>query len=450
KKTKKTVVGTIKKLDSKYPKYRAVNKPKPPIKEIEKVDAVDLDTLFVEKSKEEVVSEVTQDDNSALEDFLAGFNFDDEEEQIPETEIGYDLELYEKVINSKNILFDKSDILRIKSLLSSEIEENTIKSIDKYAVTCPIKDNPEKRIEDLITTFAVYQGINFNNDDLKTLKQLASVEIDPNFLSDLSVDKNRTKTMAKDIKKERPAPVTVEETTVLTVKDSLPDLSVEINNKAAYASKPSAQIEYADKSYEVSVLKVDVELPDLQDVLKNPEKYEDKPVKKAVVDENALLQGLSTVEFKPFDDGTREFEILNVFDDIEENAAEEQVLQPQIQTEQPVQKTIKSENKTVTATEETNLNCVFDGVSYTIISSIEYTAGVGFHLAKVGNGYAVLAYVDNNVNEIKHYDELKNERMNLRVSEILEDGTARCLLKVGYNKFVVDINGTSINHVMDL
>ena len=74
KKSKKTISGTINKLDSKISKYGTINKPVIQVREIEKVDAVDLDELFKEQNKNGADSKTIIDNNDNLEDFLADFD----------------------------------------------------------------------------------------------------------------------------------------------------------------------------------------------------------------------------------------------------------------------------------------------------------------------------------------------------------------------------------------
>lgn len=78
--------------------------------------------------------------------------------------------------------------------------------------------------------------------------------------------------------------------------------------------RPSDTVEYSESGYYVQKMTISG-LPDLKDVLKNPEKYETKEPEPVVVDEEALLKNISNVTFKPFDDGSRDFEIINEFDD---------------------------------------------------------------------------------------------------------------------------------------
>ena len=97
----------------------------------------------------------------------------------------------------------------------------------------------------------------------------------------------------------------------LKFNDVLPDLSAEINKPSAYVSKPSAGYDLADNSYDVDKLNISSSLPDLTDMLANPEKYAKPEAEKVFVDEDALLKNIVNVEFKPFYDGSQEFEVLN-------------------------------------------------------------------------------------------------------------------------------------------
>ena len=69
------------------------------------------------------------------------------------------------------------------------------------------------------------------------------------------------------------------------------------------------------KPSEIITLSVSDMLPDLEDVMKHPEKYEEAEPERIVVNAEDLLKTIENVSFKPFDDGTRDFEILNDFDD---------------------------------------------------------------------------------------------------------------------------------------
>ena len=104
------------------------------------------------------------------------------------------------------------------------------------------------------------------------------------------------------------------EVSTLKLNSDLPDLTQEINNKDAYKVRPSDEFQIVDNSYEVQTMSISG-LPDLKDVMANPEKYETPEPEPEEVDEEALLNNIMNVSFKPFDDGTREFEVLNDFED---------------------------------------------------------------------------------------------------------------------------------------
>ena len=75
--------------------------------------------------------------------------------------------------------------------------------------------------------------------------------------------------------------------------DNLPDLTIEINNKNAYVSRPSDEAEIVASGYEYEKLAVSDELPDLNDALSNPDKYANEPEEPRKIDEEALLKNIS-------------------------------------------------------------------------------------------------------------------------------------------------------------
>ena len=364
----KEIKKTIKTIDSAYVKGATmVNRQdftalqsNTPVKPAEELNIVDLDELFNKQKNTQVDSEISEEENAALEDFLSGFSFDEEfieniEEVVEETV--FDEEIYNRIINNKNIKFSSNDIKCMNALVNNEIDDNTIKNIAQYTVTNPI-DSAKKRkyvLEDIVTTYSISHGITFNQEDLEILNKLINVEIDSDFLSDLRTNSERTKQMQEEIsnpgeRRRKPSeiitlnvkdmlpnlsealvkqgnkaiesnykPETVYfsegyEVNKLKVNDILPDLTKEINNKESFVSKPSASFQYIDDSYEVSHLSIANELPDLADAIANPDKYITKEPEKFEVNEDALLASISNVQFKPFYDGSEEFEVINDFE----------------------------------------------------------------------------------------------------------------------------------------
>ena len=641
-KNKRKIGRTINKLDSEYSKpsvpeiksfYENSQQENNIEKPEEETNIVDLDALFKEKTAkptEDTESETTETD--ALDDFLSGFTFEDTEKQSEkvDSEVSYDEKAYDELLKKNEISFNEDDIECVNELLQSEISDDVIKNIEDYAVSNPVeqaKPSKSKILEGLVTGYAVSQNIVFSEDDINILKKLISVEIDEDFVNDLRTNPQRTKEMEDEIIRhsQKPKP---SEIVTLKVKDMLPDLSAalkkqgrrpivseaqpetvyfsegyevsklsidfdqpdfskEAKKKNAYAVQPSEEVQVVDQSYNDSVEKLSISgLPDLKDVMAHPNKYKTPPKKEAVADEKTLLNNIMNVTFKPFDDGTRNFEIINTFeeeyddenapdisdiekefsqfdnfevakeeesdkiytqndyDDFEslynnnfvdldselkqeagdvgdnkENTSEvvsqnsvmssERSERPEEEVERPESKhkrtiykierfipknlsrisqkfkphvdnsksdklmdiiqsgrekrkadKLKKQPETVQIQQNSNiqasndmqpeLKCIVDGVSYDIVSTAKITPNIGCHLAKSKTGYVVLAYKDSELSIIKEYDSVRVDKIQARLSETLDDGTPRYLIKVGSSKLIADIRDGQINYVMDL
>lgn len=368
---------TIKSLDKKYStpvNFKQPNVTPKPVEVVNDENIVDLDEIYKEKidsddleyantNLENNDSHDYEEENSALEDFLRAYNPSeysyDENEQDDRKEV-FDEESYNRFINNENLKFSKEDIAKIQNLLNIEIADETIKNIEQYAITNPIEKKISRTdiLENFVTTYAINQNITFSNDDIKALNKLINVELDNDFITDLRTNPKRIEEMRNEIQQKKPQVHKKSEILTLNVKDmlpnlsealkkqggrkieseykpevvyysegydvstislkdQLPDLSVEINNEDAYISRPSDEIEFAESGYDVQKLKIDKDILDLDDMLKHPEKYEKKEEPKVEIDEEALLKNISNVQFKPFYDGSEDIEILNHF---EENA----------------------------------------------------------------------------------------------------------------------------------
>ena len=363
------IKNTIKTLDSTYAKSATQRKTEPvfSVKQInnsqpiEEVNVVDLDELFKEQVNAQKKEQLEEDDaeNAALEDFLAGFSFDEEygieDAEEPEEEL-YNIELYEEILNGR-YKFNDDDIVCINQLMQTEIADETIRNIKEYLVSNPIKPKrKDKILEELVATYAITQNINFTQKDVEALYKVMNVEIDSDFITDLRTNPQRTKEVAEEIikskgKVQKPAEIKTlkvsdalpdlsevmqkqgdkkiesaykpqivyvseeYDVSTLSISEGLPDLSKELDKSTAYVSKPSEKIDLVDNSYEVETLSISSNLPNLSDVLKNPKNYEEKKEVEVKVDEKALLVNISQVKFKPFDDNKNDFEVLNDFDD---------------------------------------------------------------------------------------------------------------------------------------
>lgn len=617
----------VKKLDKNYPKTTPVqlntseyssstSTQEQDFEEDEPQTIVDLDELFQEKQQEKIEQEKTASPeeftNAALEDFLNTYTFDDEEISLKvrqEDENSYDEELYNKYISDENLEFSKDDVEKINELLNSEITDDTLNNIQEFAKAVPEKEkglSKQEILQNFVTTYSIDQNITFTKDDIEALNKIISVELDNDFITDLKTDPELIKTKEQEIVQNSDKPHKTSElltlnvkdmlpdlsealknqrgkkiesevkpevvyysegydVSVLSLKDKLPDLSIEINNKDAYKSRPSDYVDLVESGYEVATMSIDNELPDLEDVRKHPEKYEKPEEKPAVVDADALLKNISNVTFKPFYDGSEQFEVINKdiqeespsvadvqgefdqfgdieiikeeendnkdstqnddYDDFEalydnnyvdfdkpldfkeeeeqskqeENSSdktldkeldkmiEQDIVLPKLQkrtSSKPAQKRnddantlleyiqekqqereakAKISQEEIKVTEEKvpaqvvektpiseKTSCIIDNEVFTILNHSEFTDKMGCYLAKNSDGYSVLGYIGDKIFKIKRYDKLNSEKIQVRVSEKLESGATRYLVRLGIHKFVLNVTDDNMEFVMDL
>ena len=590
---------TIKTLDKKYStpiKFNQPNVAPKPVEVVSDENIVDLDEIYREKIDLESSNSIVnnnigdeniiandEEENSALEDFLSAYNFSennyDENELEDEKEL-FDEESYNRFINDENLKFTKEDVAKIKDLLNIEIADDTIKNIEQYAVTNPIEKKFSRTdiLENFVTTYAINQNITFSNDDIKALYKLINVELDNDFITDLRTNPARMQEMHNEIQQKKPQVHKKSEILTLNVKDmlpnlsealkkqggrkieseykpnvvyysegydvstislkdQLPDLSVEINNEDAYISRPSDEIELVASGYDVQKLKINKDILDLDDMLKHPEKYEETEKPHVEIDEDALLRNISNVQFKPFYDGSEDIEILNNFeqnapsvsdmqkefnqlgddfeiinnetseipvednenDDFEslfdnnyvdfDKPIEELVEQADIEfkkaqdnkkakkrdidaeklinliEEKQAKKKEKiienekqnaiQENKNKPQVKEIEQNsisktCIVDNDIYEIVSTSNFTNNMGCYLAKGAAGYCILGFVGDQLFKIKYYEKLKSEKLQARISDKLDDGTARYIIRIGIHKFIMNVSDDNMEFVMDL
>ncbi|MBR1775703.1 hypothetical protein IJ750_01345 [bacterium] len=496
---------------------------------------IDLDIM--NQTPESIEEEV-----DSLTEFLNDYNFEEQERQkekeLLEQKEKETNELYNKFINNEDLLFSKDDIQKINTLLMSEITDDTINNIEHYAATNPVRPphaTQEEILENFITTFTVKQNISFSKDDVDALKKLINVEIDNDFLTDLRTNPDRVKAMQKELEEKSMKPHKVSElltlnvkdilpnisdelkkqgnigteskskpvyynkeidVNILAAKDSLPDLTKAIKDKSNIKYTPSEKFQLSETGYDVQKIYTGDILPDLQDVIAHPDKYKEPEPEPVVVDEDALLKSISNVTFKPFYDGTQEFEVLNNFDDddiqeevynfdslninqdnTEQNdsnivlADETDVFNELIEeqnfnsetnnytelTEETVKEEVPSKlqekvqakiKEEISEPEPVILS--YENNEYTVIASNSIKDNMDFCLAKNDEKYIVFGNIDNNLIKLKEYSEIKNEKFQVRVYNTLEDGTIQYIIKTGLNKFVLNVNENKMEFVMDL
>lgn len=559
---RKQLKNAIKKLDSIYSKtavssktseYTQFKEPVKTVKPAEELNVVDLDELFKEqqeKIREEVSNAEENSENEALEDFLNGFSFDEEETEEPLQEQGYDAEYYDRVINKAGITFSKDDVDCMNQLLMNEINNEAIENLRTKNSLKPAALN-KLILEDLVSTYTISQNITFTSEDIQTLKKLMSVEIDSDFITDLRTNPERTKQMEQEIisakpNRHRPSeiltlnvkdmlpdlsealrkqggrkiesevqPITVYasegyEVSTLSLQDELPDLSIEIKKEHAYESKPSAEIEIVDNTWEVEKLDTAGLLPDLKEVIKNPELYNQPETKPVKVDEEALLNNISNVQFKPFYDGNNDFEIINNFDidniksqKQENNKIKSQNTEHEVVKEEkdkPNKKEFVLQNLERKKSERANISkltneklsndimekieatkaerlqrrekvllnkqkntvkpqkeelkvdikFVFDSEAYTVLSMVEFSEGKGCYLAKNDSSYAVIGFIGKKYIKIMQYDDLKSEKIIARLNKKIDDNTSEYIVRIGLKKFILTVTEDNMEYMMAL
>lgn len=556
---KKPVINTtIKNLDKKYskPVKMPVTSPQPAAEEIpeekpETENVVDLDELLqqAQNSTAEPVNEEDEEENSALDDFLSSFSFDEESEE----------ETSEESADNHNDL----------QAASVEVSDNVKKQNSEYMDSSEIesKPSPLELLEKTVLTYVTERNVMFTREDVDALYKLMNVEIDGDFVTDLRTNPELVREMQEEIEKQKSKSHKTSELLTLNVKDmlpdlsealkkqggrriesevkpqvvyysegydvstlklnaDLPDLSAEIDNEEAYKVRPSDEFQLVDNSYEVQKMEISG-LPDLKDVMANPDKYETPEPEPEEVDEEALLNNIMNVTFKPFDDGTREFEVINEFNDedaptrsdiqeefnqfdegfeiveeeelpeIEENeqddfvslydnnyvdldkdTSSEAVLEENNDVE-PLDETPPAESdklllmikdienkrraknasvknvvrhKQQQSAEEKPLPefCIVEGEKFSVVSASYFADKIGCYLAKNENGYCIIGFTGDKTFKIKHYEKLNVEKLQSRMSEKLDDGTQRYIVRIGIHKFIMNVKPDDMQFVMDL
>ena len=94
--------------------------------------------------------------------------------------------------------------------------------------------------------------------------------------------------------------------------------------------------------------------------------------------------------------------------------------------------------------------CIVDGEKFSIVSASRFTDVMGCYLAKNEKGYTIIGFAGDKTFKIKHYEKLSTEKLQSRVSETLDDGTQRILVRIGIHKFILNIKADDMQFVMDL
>lgn len=468
---------------------------------IETVEILDLDKLYSNNLTPKDIK--IKDENKALEDFLSGFSYYEENDEILDIPT-YNEEFYQKIMSDDSLRFQKQDFERIYKLLRLEITDETMNNIDNFLVSNPIEISreqaKEKILEDLFSNYIINKNIAFTDDDMIAIQKIMNVELDKTFVTDLRTNPGLTKRMIKEMEefnKENKKPGKIK---TLNVKDFLPDLSeallkqagkriesnykpetvyyqtgydvatVSVSNELPvlsdlinnYQESQKQQVNnynLLDDNYEIDILETKNTLPDLNKELHNPKNFEKPAVETIVPNEKNLIKNLNNVKFKDIDE-KRNFEIINkdISNENKKNVTKnlsEKIAEIKTKRDLVENKKLNQEIKKIGEVEEVTISeekkCIIDNKTYTIKHAITLKDNIGCYLTKNNEGYHLLSYVGDNVTKLKHFDTLKIEKLQARLADTLEDGTLRFIVRVGLNKKVLlDVKPDSVRFVMDL
>ena len=430
----KKIKKTIKKIDTAYsktavPKVENIKNKLPNINQelVKNEEVLDLDEIFKNQQKKE--NDLEQE-NFALEEFLSGFSFDEnlyKNEELVEPDLGYDEIFYERVLEKDNLKFSQNEINMMNQLLLLEIkdvEKLMIKKEQKEVVEK--KKNKKEILEDLVLNYSVSQNISFSSEDISALNKLVNVELESDFVTDLRTNRQRTVEMEaqmllRDAELKKPS-----EVKILNVKNLLPNLSEALKSfgNRRIESNYKADAVYFSEGYDVKILSVSDELKELSQQ-KEAEKNINESLQESKKNVSSAMKIVEKINEKK--------------DMVKEESAER--MPKKVQFEE-----VKQEEKLPIE----KANCIFDGQSFIILNTISLEEGKGCHLAKNENGYVILGFIGERLFKINSYKELKNEKMQARLSEKASNGDLRYLLRVGSNKIIINVKNDSIEYVMDL
>ena len=511
----KNIKRTINSLDKRYSNSQlkkakdlvTESKDEQSKQEEEPIEVINLDEIYNSTQNSATVHNDNVEETDDLADFLNEFNFTEEEPE--DKEEAFDEEFYQNVINQKNLTFTREDVDKLDNLLRLEISGDMQSDLSEYLQkkkSAPKPLTKKQMLEDFVLSYSINQNITFSQNDINILKDLMSVELDKDFVTNLRTNPERLKEMNKELASKRMSKPKSMEVLTLNVKDLLPDLSKELKKqgnkgfsepearrdvvyytegyeytklsvsddlsdiksalqtKDATIHKESYSAPIVETGYDVSTMTTDFDLPDLADVLAHPEKYEEKKASKFEANENTLLNSLANVTFKPFYEDENKDPVL--YDNLEDVDDSMQDLTPNEITDsaetfqepvsnikidaQNLSTTIKEQKlpdvSTVNIMSKPAKNKHINEAENGIIKTILINKNAECSLVKTDSGYDVIGYVDDKPFNLKHYNALRVTNMQIRVHE----KDKQYLVKLGIHKFVINITEDSMEFVMDL
>ena len=379
----------------------------------------------------------------------------------------------------QDLVFTHDDVDTMKKLMDVELDASFVNDL---------KINEER-------TLQVQKELEDNKDKPKRVDEELVLNV-KDMLPDLS--KELKKQGSKRIESEAKPDVVYYsegyEVSKLSVSNELADITKALESQNKDDFRPSDNLPIVDNEYEVQTLSIKADLPDLADAMAHPNKYREK--KKTVkIDENSLLNSIANVQFKPFYEETsgenNQFSDLEAAEDnsvsiaetenqMSDNNAEENAVtdmnREKSSNNEEAEKLLKiieeqqserqkKKAKAEAEAEDINIQkqpeekmveeagiiaCKIDTKRYNIIKTTSCDENFNCCLAHDENGYDVIGQLNGGYQILKHYDSLKSENLKMRVNEKNVDGSAQYLIRIGINKFLVNVTQTGMEFVMDL
>jgi len=422
-----------------------------------KADIAKIDKLLKTELSDELLEAVENLEKESSLDSEQKFNISRIDEVITEYTV------------NQNITFTKEDVDALDRLMNVELDKNFVTDLR----------TDHKRTEEMTWEILNRDVKKHNTREIITLRVK---DILPDLTKELEIHgKNIIESNAK------PEVIYADdgyEVSTLEIDNEL----LKDNEEPADTNKLQPKKEEEHYDYNVLTLGPDANLPDMEDVRKNPQKYEEnKEVKK--VDEEKLLRSIENVKFTPIDNsnGAKELtekpkndikttepikkseklqikrqEIKKEIKHQKKDELNAQKLLEMIEQKKEQHRIIREElnrkiNETKIAKKETASStsipkeCVVDDVKYQILACSSFDNHVGCYLAtSEQEGYSILGFMGDKIFKIKHYEKIDNSKLQTRISEKLNNGSIRYIVRIGIHKFILDVNDDKMEYVMDL
>jgi hypothetical protein len=92
----------------------------------------------------------------------------------------------------------------------------------------------------------------------------------------------------------------------------------------------------------------------------------------------------------------------------------------------------------------------YENERFFLIKTVPCGKNAECNLTKSDNGYTIFGYTNGKRKVLKHYDSLKTTNMQIRENNKYEDGKNQYIVKIGVQKFIIQLINDNMEFVMDL